>query len=159
MEAKGCAKPMVWKDARRRFYWALRAKVAWSSSMAQLEEASPGSTLDYRVKLLQSLTEVDTTTDRRVAAEKYEALDLAPTLAQLRADHLTRQLLELSHEDRKATIGGLIRLVDNLSDEEKATLATALQASNRSPGQLSARAAGTSAHINDTGPPSYANSN
>ena len=96
---------------------------------------------------------------RRVAAEKYEALDLAPTLAQLRADHLTRQLLELSHEDRKATIGGLIRLVDNLSDEEKATLATALQASNRSPGQLSARAAGTSAHINDTGPPSYANSN
>ena len=135
MEAKGCAKAMVWKDARRRFYWAVRAKIAWSSALAKLEEASPDSTLEYRTQLLERLTEVDATTERRVAAEKLEALDLAPTVAQLKADHLIRSMLALAHEDRKATVDGLVRLVDNLSDEEKATLVTALQASsNRSPG-------------------------
>ena len=134
MEAKGCAKSMVWKDARRRFYWALRSKVAWSYAMAQLAEASPDSTAEYRTRLLQTLAEVDENTDRKEAAEKLEALNLTATVAQLKADHLMRRMLALAHEDRKATIGGLIRLVDNLSDDERATLASALQNSSRSPG-------------------------
>ena len=71
----------------------------------------------------------------RTAAEKLEALDLSATAAQLKADHLIRRMLALAHEDRKATIDGLVRLVDNLSDDEKSTLVTALQASSsRSPG-------------------------
>lgn len=135
MEAKGCARPMVWKDSRRRFYWAVRAKIAWSSAMAQLAEASPEATVEYRTRLLTSLTEVDTLTDRRIAAEKLEALDLNPVAAQLKADHLMRQMVQLAHEDRKATINGLVRLVDNLSDDEKATLVSALQGSGRSPGK------------------------
>ena len=134
MEAKGCAKPMVWKDARRRFYWALRAKIAMFAALDEIEEASPESTLEYRTRLLQTLSSIDDTTDRRIAAETYETIDLAPTLAQLRADYLVRRMLALSHEDRKATIGGLVRLVDNLSDDEKSTLASALQSSGRSPG-------------------------
>ncbi|KAI0072645.1 acetyl CoA carboxylase [Panus rudis PR-1116 ss-1] len=134
MEAKGCARPMVWKDARRRFYWALRAKIAKSYALSQLAEASPDATEEYREHLLESLTSVDDTTDRRVAAETLEALDLKPTLAQLKADHLTRRLVALSHEDRKATMDGLIRLVDNLSEDEKAALINALQNSSRSPG-------------------------
>ena len=134
MEAKDCAKPMVWKDARRRFYWSLRAKVAQSAALDQLAEASPDSTAEYREHLLESLTSVDISTDRRAAAETYEALDLRPTVAQLKADHLMRSMLALSHEDRKATVNGLVRLVDNLSEDEKATLINALQNSNRSPG-------------------------
>ena len=134
MEAKGCAKAMVWKDARRRFYWAVRSKVAWSSAIAKLTEASPESTYEYRSRLLQTLSEVDMSGDRRVAAEKLESLDLTATVAQLKADHLVRRLLAISHEDRKATINGLVRLVDNLSDDEKTTLVSALQGSGRSPG-------------------------
>ncbi|CAL1715333.1 unnamed protein product [Somion occarium] len=134
MEAKGCAKATVWKDARRRFYWALRAKIAKSVAMNQLAEASPDSTVEYREHLLESLTSVDATTDRRIAAETLEALDLRPTLAQLKADHLMRRMVALSHEDRKATVNGLVRLVDNLSEDEKATLLNALQNSSRSPG-------------------------
>lgn len=137
MEAKGCAKQMTWKDARRRFYWAVRAKVAWSSAIAQLENASPESTLEYREHLLESLSSIDSTTDRREAAEALEALDLKPTIAQLRADHLLRSMVSLAHEDRKATVSGLVRLVDNLAEDEKAILLAALQNSNRSPGVYS----------------------
>lgn len=125
---------MVWKDARRRFYWSLRAKVAKSAALDQLAEASPDSTVEYRDHLLESLSSVDLSADRRVAAETYEALDLRPTVAQLKADHLMRSMLALSHEDRKATVNGLVRLVDNLSDDERAALLNALQNSNRSPG-------------------------
>jgi acetyl-CoA carboxylase / biotin carboxylase 1 len=135
MEAKGCAKPMVWKDARRRFYWAVRAKVAWSTALAQLGNASPESSIEYRAGLLESLSEVNASTDRQLAAEKLESLDLTATTAQLKADHLMRRMLELAQEDRKATIGGLVRLVDNLDDDEKNTLISALQNSTRSPGQ------------------------
>ena len=60
-----------------------------------------------------------------------QALNLTATIAELKADHLMRRMLALAHEDRKATIGGLIRLVDNLSDDEKATLSAALQNSSR----------------------------
>ena len=128
---------MVWKDARRRFYWAVRAKVAWSSALAQLADASPDSTIEHREGLLQNLSEVDATTDRQVAAEKLEALDLTATIAQLKAEYLLRRMLALAQEDRKATIGGLVRLVDNLEDDEKAALISALQNSARSPGSYS----------------------
>lgn len=135
MEAKGCASPMVWKDARRRFYWSVRAKVAWSSAMAQLAEASPDSSIEYRTQLLQRLIGLEDVTDRRTTAEALETLDLTATVAQLRADHLMRRVLTLAHEDRKATLDGLVRLVDNLADDEKATLISALQNSGRSPGE------------------------
>ncbi|KIP02998.1 hypothetical protein PHLGIDRAFT_130424 [Phlebiopsis gigantea 11061_1 CR5-6] len=134
MEAKGCARPMVWKDARRRFYWAVRSKVAWSYAMAQLAEASPDSSAEYRTNLLHNLAEIDDETDRKEATEKLERLNLTATTAELRADHLIRRMLALAQEDRKATISGLVRLVDDLSEEEKAIISTALQNSPRSPG-------------------------
>ena len=82
MEAKGCAKPAVWKDARRHFYWAVRGRVARSSALAQLAEANPESTFEYRSRLLNSIAFVDKTTDPRIAAETLEKLDLTPTVAQ-----------------------------------------------------------------------------
>ncbi|OBZ66885.1 hypothetical protein A0H81_13188 [Grifola frondosa] len=140
MEAKGCAKAVVWKNARRSFYWAVRAKVARSAALAKLAVASPESSFEYRSRLLDSLASIEPTTDLRIVAEKVESLDLTATLAQLKADHLMRQMLALAHEDRKATLDGLVRLVDNLADDEKQAFVNALQASTRSPG-----------------PPSYAN--
>ncbi|KAH9951182.1 acetyl CoA carboxylase [Amylocystis lapponica] len=134
LEAKGCAKAMVWKGARRHFYWATRAKIARTAAMVQLAEASPDSTVEYRARLLETLAQIDSTTVYRTMAETLEALDLSATVAQLKADHLMRSMLALAHKDRKATVDGLVRLVDNLTDDEKATLISALQNSSRSPG-------------------------
>jgi len=141
MEAKGCAKPAVWKDARRRFYWAVRARVARSSALAMLAEASPGTTLEYRSRLLNSIASIDPTTDPRIVAEKLEQLDLTKTVAQLKIDYLMRSLLDVAHLDRKTAMDGLLRLVDNLSEDERSGLKVALQHPSQS-----------------RGPPSYSNS-
>lgn len=135
MEAKGCAKPAVWKDARRHFYWAVRARVARSSALALLEEASPESTLEYRQRLLNSISFVDKTTDFRTAAEALEKLDLTATVAQLKSDFLMRRLLDMAQLDRKAMMASLVRLSDNLSDDDRITLISALQNTGRSPGK------------------------
>lgn len=129
MEAKGCAKPAQWKNARRQFYWAVRARVARSAALADLAEASPGSTFQYRSRLLDSVASLEPTTEYREVAEKLDKLDLTATNAQLKADHLTRQLIELSKENRKATMDGLLRLMDHLSDEDRASLVGVLQSS------------------------------
>ncbi len=135
MEAKGCAKAMTWKDARRRFYWAVRSKVARSAAMAELEEASPESTYEYRAQLLESIGGIGKESEPRAIAEALEKVDLTNTLTQLKADYLARQMLELASEDKKATVDGLVRVLDNLGDEEKLALIHALQNSNRSPGE------------------------
>src|ERR1700761_7656204 len=102
MEAKGCAKPAVWKDARRHFYWAVRARVARSAALADIAEASPGTTYEYRSRLLNSLASIDSSTSPRAMSEKLEKLDLSQTILQLRTEHLMRHLLDLTKEDRKA---------------------------------------------------------
>ncbi|KAJ6493608.1 acetyl-CoA carboxylase [Mycena vitilis] len=135
MEAKGCAKPTVWKNARRHFYWAVRSRVARSAALADLAEASPGTTFEYRSRLLNSLAEIDASTTPRLAAEKLEKLDLSQTTVQLRTDHLMRNLLNLTKEDRKATMDGLLRFADNLSEDERASLMTVLQSAARPPGR------------------------
>lgn len=134
MEAKGCAKPAVWKDARRSFYWAVRARVARSAALALIQEASPESSAEYRSRLLNSIALVDKSTDPRVAAEALEKLDLTPTLAQLQSDYLMRRLLDMGQQDRKAMMDSLIRLADNLSEDDRTSLVSALQSTGRSPG-------------------------
>ncbi|KAJ6581428.1 acetyl-CoA carboxylase [Mycena capillaripes] len=133
MEAKGCAKPAVWKDARRHFYWAVRSRVARSAALGDIAEASPGTTFEYRSRLLNSLASIDSSTSARVVAEKLEKLDLTQTIVQLRTEHLMRNLLNLTKEDRKAAMDGLLRFADNLSEEERASLMTVLQSAARPP--------------------------
>jgi acetyl-CoA carboxylase/biotin carboxylase 1 len=135
MEAKGCAKPAVWKNARRHFYWAVRFRVARSTALSHLEEAAPDSTFEYRLRLLNSVAAVDATTDYRQLAEAIEKLDLSATLAQLHADYLFRQTVELTKDDRKAAMDGFMRLADTFSDEERATIMTLLQNSSRTSGK------------------------
>lgn len=127
MEAKGCAKPAVWKDARRHFYWAVRARVAKSAALAQIAEASPRASLDYRTRLLNSLASLEPTTSYRETSEKLESLDISQTVVQLKADHLVHQLIELAKEDKKATLDGFLRVVDQLSDEDRQSLMGVLQ--------------------------------
>ena len=135
MEAKGCAKPAVWKNARRHFYWAVRARVARSTAIAHLEEAAPDLTFDYRTRLLESVTGVDSTTEYRQMAEAIEKLDLSATLAQLHADYLLRQMVQLTKDDRKAAMDSFMRLADTFSDEERAAMATLLQNGSRTSGK------------------------
>ena len=136
MEAKGCAKPAVWKQARRQFYWALRAAIARSSALAQLAAAAPDYTVEQRSRLLDSLVQLEESSNNNTIAEVLEAVDLKPTIAQLKGEYLSRQLLEASDSDRKSLLSGLIQIVDGLVDDEKAVLLSALQNSNRSPGMF-----------------------
>ncbi|KAL4066080.1 acetyl-CoA carboxylase [Scleroderma citrinum] len=133
MEAKGCARPAVWKQARRYFYWALRARLARSEALNRLAESNPEASPELLAKLLDSLVTVSDPSDNRTLATALEELDLRSTVTHLRADHLLQCFLEVSQHDRKASIDGLVRLVDSLSDDERQILQSALQ-STRSPG-------------------------
>jgi acetyl-CoA carboxylase/biotin carboxylase 1 len=134
MEAKGCARPMTWKDARRKFYWATRARLAETTALAQLAEASPEMTNTQRRRLLATLAQLEEKADNSATADALEALDLRPTLAQLRSDHLARQLLDAGTDDRKAVLDAIVRLTESLSKDEKAFVLAGLQGANRSPG-------------------------
>ncbi|GJJ11159.1 hypothetical protein Clacol_005391 [Clathrus columnatus] len=131
MEAKGCAKPMTWKNARRYFYWALRARLAQSSALERIRNAAPESSLDYRTRLLESLLQDVDLSDHQQVVSALENLNLESTLEQLEKDTVATKLLNLVQKDRKAVIEGVLRLADTLSDDEKSTLIASLQA-NRS---------------------------
>jgi acetyl-CoA carboxylase/biotin carboxylase 1 len=137
MEAKGCAQSMVWKDARRRFYWAVRARLAQSTALDTLEAASPESTHEYRIKLLHSLASLGDAAGDEAIATALERLDLTDAVSRLKGDHLTTQLTELARHDRKSMVNGLVRFVEGLSDEEKIALRTALQTGPHPPSYAS----------------------
>lgn len=136
MQAKGCAKPAEWKNARRFFYWAVRARVARSAALQALAEASPDATYEYRSQLLTNITGIVPPADYKEEADAIEKLDLTATIAQLKADHLARRLVELTKEDRKAALDGFLRFADGLSDDERAAVINVLQSAPRSPGSL-----------------------
>lgn len=95
--------------------------------MNDIAEASPDATLEYRSRLLNSVASLEPTTDYRQIAETLEDLDLTQTITQLKTDHLMRRLIELTKEDRKATMDGFVRLADQLSEEDRASLIGVLQ--------------------------------
>ncbi|KAH6915859.1 acetyl CoA carboxylase [Coprinopsis sp. MPI-PUGE-AT-0042] len=133
MEAKGCAKPAVWKDARRHFYWALRAKIARSAALAQLADASPGTTYEYRARLLNNLANLEANSDPQQVSAALESLDINHAVMELRADYLVRQMLQLTQDDRKVALEGFSRLADGLAEEERNDLIAVLQRGPRSP--------------------------
>ncbi|EJD07272.1 acetyl CoA carboxylase [Fomitiporia mediterranea MF3/22] len=126
MEAKGCATRCVWKDARRRFYWSLRARLARSRLLAQFAEANPESSPEYRAQVLTQLAPPDAT-DMRQTAETLERLDITPTLSSFRSARVVEALRRAVRLDRKATFNGLTELMRELSDEDKSALLSALQ--------------------------------
>lgn len=157
MEAKGCAKPAVWKDARRHFYWAVRGRVAKSAALAQIAEATPDSNLEYRTRFLNNLAGIDAETDYRQMAETIEKLDLIQAISQLRADHILRQLIQLTKDDRKVAVDGFMRLADNFTDEERAALINVLKTGPRSPGEYFFYHGYHQILITSPAPPSYSN--
>jgi acetyl-CoA carboxylase / biotin carboxylase 1 len=135
MEAKGCAKPVVWKESRRYFYWATRARLARSNALAQLAAASPSQPHEYHEQLFYELTGVNGQSDYRIAAERLEKVDLSPYIAVIKGENIVQQLLG----DRKSLIDGLVRVVDYLSEDEKAKVLAALRNTNASPGLSDSR--------------------
>jgi acetyl-CoA carboxylase / biotin carboxylase 1 len=135
MEAKGCAKPAVWKEARRYFYWATRARLARSNALALLATAGPSQSHEYLERLLNDISGVSGKSDYKAAAEKLENLDLSSAIVQLKGEHIAQQLLG----DRKSLIDGFVRLADYLSEDEKATVLAALKNTNASPGPSDSR--------------------
>ncbi|KAI6042033.1 acetyl-CoA carboxylase [Pisolithus marmoratus] len=134
MEAKGCARPAVWKQARRYFYWALRARLARSAALDTLAEANPEASPELLAKVLDSFLSISPT-DNRALATALEELDLTPAVAQLRTEHLLQRFLDAAQQDRKASIDGIVRVMESLSDDERQHVQSALQ-STRSPGRV-----------------------
>lgn len=153
MAAKGCAQPAVWKNARRHFYWALRARLARNAALSAIAEASPDSLPAYRSRLLDSLipTDVDQN-DKRKLAEALEAIDITTTVNSVRQAEITHKIVELAASHRKATLEGMLRVIDTLTEEEKAAITGALHAS--SGGKLLLLCTPTKAN-QAPGPPSY----
>jgi acetyl-CoA carboxylase / biotin carboxylase 1 len=136
MEAKGCAKPAVWKDARRYFYWALRARIARSDLLELIEGVNPELEPEERATLLDSLIPATDLSDNRALAEVLEQLNITPTLVKLKTDHLLNHFTEVAEDDRKASLDGLVRIIDSLSDDEKMFVQSAIQNSVRFAGKL-----------------------
>ncbi|KAG8970659.1 acetyl-coenzyme-A carboxylase [Tulasnella sp. 425] len=136
MEAKGCAKPAEWKNARRYFYWALRARVARSTALARIQATSPQLSPEERSDVVDSLIPGVDPEDRRAVAEALEAVDLAPTLSKLKAADVARQMVDLVLSDRKAALEGFARSLESLSEDEKTRLVKLIQSSaGGSPGE------------------------
>lgn len=70
MEAKGCAKPVVWKKSPRYLYCRTRARLARSNALAQLAAAGPSQPHKYREQLLFELSGVNGESDHRTVAER-----------------------------------------------------------------------------------------
>ena len=128
MEAKGCATSCVWKDARRRFYWALRARLARSRILSQFATANPLSTPEFRAQLLTQLAPPDDSNTQRLA-EKLEKLDVSSAISSLRSQHVADELKKASGIDRKAALKGLLSVLGEMSDEEKAAVMMTIQSS------------------------------
>lgn len=129
MEAKGCAKPVQWKNARRHFHWAVRAQLAISAAAAKLTTVSPQLSLeDAKRRVFEQIPQVAHDDDRAVA-EALEKFDMSDLVAQQMSAHVTGQLMALVQSHRKAGLAGLVGVVHALTDEEKAALAVALQSS------------------------------
>ncbi|KAG8851514.1 acetyl-coenzyme-A carboxylase [Tulasnella sp. 330] len=135
MEAKGCAKRAQWKNARRSFYWKLRARVARSSALARIHEAAPSLTADERASIVDSLLAGVDLDDGKAVAEATEAADLTSTVSKLKATEVARQMVELVLSDRQAAMEGFAKSMESLSEAEKQRLVKIIQASaERSPG-------------------------
>jgi acetyl-CoA carboxylase/biotin carboxylase 1 len=52
----------------------------------------------------------------------------------LRAAHVVHELREVSRVDRQAAVTGVMKLVDEMTEEEKASLVAAIQNSGQSNG-------------------------
>ncbi|KAI5984263.1 acetyl-CoA carboxylase [Pisolithus albus] len=126
MEAKGCAKPAVWKQSRRYFYWRLRARLARSAALDTLAEANPEARPEHLAKVLDSFVSTSPD-DNRALATAFEELDLTPVATQLKTEYLLQRFFDAAQQDRKASIDGVVRLVDSLSDEERQIVQSALQ--------------------------------
>lgn len=129
MEAKGCAIPTVWKEARRRFYWALRQKVIRSEYAKAIQDASPTITRDDAKNLVLSLLPATLNIkDHRAVAEALEAHDIEETVTELRDAEVSRQVSSfILSSSRKAALNGLISAAQALTEEERALIRTALE--------------------------------
>jgi len=117
---------MEWTNARRYFYWAVRARVARSTALARLAEADPSLTYDQRREILEGSLSLDSGASPQAVAEAYEAVDLKQTFSRLKGEHLMSKLLALAEEDKQVAVDGLTRLISGLGEDIKSSLMSAL---------------------------------
>ncbi len=117
---KAVLDPWNGKNARRHFYWTLRARLARDSLLASLENANPLSSFDERLKILTTL--VSNTDEPQRLAEDLESVNLEPLLAQLCHQHAVAQVQLMAEKDRTSAIQGFTHLIHLMTSEERRPL-------------------------------------
>jgi len=118
---------MEWTNARRYFYWAVRGRVARSSSLGKLAEADPSLTPDQQRQILEDSLSLDPGASPQALAKAYEAVDLKQAISKLKSEHLLGKLLALAEEDKQATVDGLTKLISSLGEDTKSALLSSLR--------------------------------
>jgi hypothetical protein len=139
MEAKGCAKPAVWKEARRLFYWALRRKVAQLNHIKTIQEASPTiSRSDAKDLLFSLLPATLDPKNNHAMTQALEKLNIESTLSELREAEIARQITAfIRSPNRKAALNGLLSAAQSLTDDERALFRSAVTSVDHSPSMFS----------------------
>lgn len=106
----------------------MRARLARSRILSQFAIANPLSTPEYRSQLLTQLAPPDDSNTQRLA-EKLEKLDISSAISSLRSQHVADELKQAAGIDRKAALKGLLSVLGEMSDEEKAAVMMSIQSS------------------------------
>lgn len=123
MEAKGCARPAEWSEARRHFYWRLRRRLNEAHMLNKLANSHPVLTPAERVDVLSQLVEADSESDQAVATWIEGHADAVTSYAaQLKTQYISDKIMEFAESDREGTIAGFTRIMESLSEEERKAL-------------------------------------
>ncbi len=123
MEAKGCARPADWPEARRYFYWRLRRRLNEKHMLAKLASANPTLTSIERKEMLEELVQADPKSDAAVAQWIEAHADVVTTFAaELKTHFVAEKIMEYAETDREGTLAGFQRIMESLSEEERQAL-------------------------------------
>jgi len=128
MHAKGCAEPVVWTEARRFFYWRLRAKLLLSALVDKLLEADPNLTEEECQQVLQSALPNVNFGDTRQTVEGLEHFDSTNMVNKVKEMTVARRIRELASTSPSGALTGVLSLLHNLSPTERQRVLAELQA-------------------------------
>jgi acetyl-CoA carboxylase/biotin carboxylase 1 len=123
MEAKGCARPADWPEARRYFYWRLRRRLNEHHMLSKIATAHPELSAMERKEFLSEIVQTEDDSDQAVAQFiEANAHLVTEEAARLRSDYVADKILGFAETDRDGLLQGFSRIMESLSEEERAAL-------------------------------------
>ncbi|EJU03511.1 acetyl CoA carboxylase [Dacryopinax primogenitus] len=140
MQAKDCAEPLEWKNARRFFYWRLRARLALAEAYEQFQAVDSEMTEQSCEAMLLTAHPDLNFSDNRQLAEALAKVDLAQTVEKVQQLAVARQIKVLSATNPTGAFSGLIAVLHTMTGEMRASLLAELQSGESGPPSYSSPA-------------------